>query len=94
MEVISISSHLRNLAFLSWPDASKAALKEGSTIVWPFGACEQHGPQLPLITDTYFAESVLFEVFERLPAELPIWSLPPQTIGFSPEHLGLSLIHI
>ena len=88
MEVISISSHLRNLAFLSWPDASKAALKEGSTIVWPFGACEQHGPQLPLITDTYFAESVLFEVFERLPAELPIWSLPPQTIGFSPEHLG------
>ncbi len=88
MEVISISSNLRNLAFLSWPNASKAALKEGSTIVWPFGACEQHGPHLPLITDTLFAESVLFEVFERLPNDLPIWSLPPQSIGFSPEHLS------
>ena len=62
MEVISISSDLRRFAYLSWPEASKAALKEGSTIVWPFGACEQHGPQLPLITDSYFAESVLFEM--------------------------------
>ncbi len=88
MEVISISSHSRNLAFFNWPDASKAALKEGSTIVWPFGACEQHGPHLPLITDTLFAESVLFEVLERLPKDLPIWSLPSQSIGFSPEHLG------
>ncbi len=88
MEVISISSNLRNLAFLSWPDASKAALKEGSTIVWPFGACEQHGPHLPLITDTLFAESVLFEVLEQLPKDLPLWSLPSQSIGFSPEHLA------
>ncbi|AAP99576.1 MULTISPECIES: creatininase family protein [Prochlorococcus] len=88
MEVISITSNSRNLAFLSWPEASEAASKEGSTLVWPFGACEQHGPHLPLITDTLFAESILKEVFDCLPNDLPIWSLPSQSIGFSPEHLS------
>ncbi len=87
MEVISISSNVRKFAYLNWPDASNAALKEGSTLVWPFGACEQHGPHLPLITDTFFAESILFEALERLPHEFPIWVLPTQSIGFSPEHL-------
>ena len=88
MEVISISSNLRKLAFLSWPKASEAALEKGSTLVWPFGACEQHGPHLPLITDTFFAENILQEVFDQLPGDLPIWALPSQSIGFSPEHLG------
>ncbi|KGG17099.1 creatininase family protein [Prochlorococcus sp. MIT 0603] len=79
---------MRNFAYLSWPDASEAALREGSTLVWPFGACEQHGPHLPLITDAFFAKSILFDVLNRLPNDLPIWSLPSQTIGFSPEHLA------
>ncbi len=88
MEIISISSQLRNFTSLSWPESSDAALREGSTLVWPFGACEQHGPHLPLITDTFFAENILAEIIDRLPNDLPIWTLPPQTIGFSPEHLG------
>ncbi len=87
MEVISISYNVRKFANLSWPDISKAALKEGSTLIWPFGACEQHGPHLPLNTDTFFAESILFEVLDRLPHEFPIWVLPTQAVGFSPEHL-------
>ncbi|WP_269622554.1 creatininase family protein [Prochlorococcus marinus] len=90
MEGISISYHSRNLAYLSWPKASKAALKKGATVIWPFGACEQHGPHLPLITDTLFAEKILYETCDRLPDELPVWTLPSQSIGFSPEHLGFS----
>ncbi len=90
MEFFSISSNLRKFAFLSWPQASDAALQKGSTLVWPFGACEQHGPQLPLITDTYFSENILREVFDQLPDDFPIWILPSQSIGFSPEHLGFS----
>ncbi len=73
---------------MSWPNASKAALQKGSTLVWPFGACEQHGPHLPLITDTFFAENILKECLANLPADLPIWMLPSQAIGFSPEHLA------
>ncbi len=83
----SISSNARKFAYLSWAEASEAARKEGSTLVWPFGACEQHGPHLPLITDTLFAESILFEVLNHIPSDFPIWVLPTQSIGFSPEHL-------
>ncbi len=71
---------------MTWPEASKASSKKGSTLVWPFGACEQHGPHLPLITDTFFAENILIKTLEGLPEEMPIWMLPSQSIGFSPEH--------
>ncbi len=57
-------------------------------MVWPFGACEQHGPHLPLITDTFFAENILIKTMEGLPEEMPIWMMPSQSIGFSPEHLS------
>ena len=57
-------------------------------MVWPFGACEQHGPHLPLITDTFFAEHILIKTLEALPEEMPIWMMPSQSIGFSPEHLA------
>ncbi len=55
-------------------------------MVWPFGACEQHGPHLPLITDTFFAENILIKTLESLPEKMPIWMMPSQSIGFSPEH--------
>ena len=71
---------------MTWPEASKAASEKGSTLVWPFGACEQHGPHLPLITDTFFAKNILIKTLEKLPENMPIWMLPSQSIGFSPEH--------
>ena len=86
--MISITSKIHRFDYLSWPDASKAASQKGSTLVWPFGACEQHGPHLPLTTDTFFAENVLIKTLKRLPEDLPVWMLPPQSIGFSPEHCG------
>ncbi len=76
----------RRFDCLSWPVASKALAKDGSTFVWPFGACEQHGPHLPLATDNLFAERILSTVLDRLPEEFPVWMLPAQPLGFSPEH--------
>ena len=73
---------------LSWPAAASAMQQPGSTVVWPFGACEQHGPQLPLATDALFAERILDAVLLGLDPRLPIWRLPVQAIGFSPEHLS------
>ena len=55
-------------------------------MIWPFGACEQHGPQLPLATDAVFAERILDAVLSGLEPEWPVWRLPLQAIGFSPEH--------
>ena len=28
---------------LTWPEASCAVSQPGATVIWPFGACEQHG---------------------------------------------------
>lgn len=81
---------VKRLHFMPWPEAAKALQRPGSTVVWPFGAMEQHGPQLPLATDALFAERILDDVLEELPKDLPLWSLPPQAIGFSPEHRGFS----
>ncbi len=64
------------------------ARRPGSTVLWPFGAIEQHGPLLPLGTDALFADRVAEAVLERLDPDLPIWRLPLQSIGFSPEHGG------
>ncbi len=86
--VISITSKTFFFDNLSWPEAAKASSQKGSTLVWPFGACEQHGPHLPLKTDTFFAENILIKTLARLPEDLPIWMLPSQSIGFSPEHVS------
>ena len=77
----------RRLEQLAWPQLVQAAAQCGSTVVWPFGAFEQHGPQLPLGTDALFADQLLDRVLAGLPEHLPIWRLPVQSLGFSPEHL-------
>ena len=59
-----------------------------STIIWPFGAVEQHGPHLPLATDSIFVDEIICEVLKLIPSETPIKKLPTQYIGFSPEHKG------
>ena len=76
----------RRLELLPAPAAADLAGRRGSTVVWPFGAVEQHGPHLPLGTDALFSDRVLDAVLQRLPAEAPILRLPLQAIGFSPEH--------
>jgi creatinine amidohydrolase len=80
----------RRLAHLAWPELQRQAARKGSTVVWPWGAFEQHGPHLPMATDALFAERVAAAVAERLDPTLPLWLLPVQWLGFSPEHLGFS----
>ena len=81
---------MRRLEELSWPNLQEAAAQAGSTVVWPFGAFAQHGPQLPLGTDALFADRMLDQVLAKLPSSLPIWRMPPQSLGFSPEHQSFS----
>lgn len=76
----------RRLERLSWPAARQLSQRPGSTVIWPFGACEQHGPHLPLGTDALFADRLTDAVLERLDPQLPIVRLPVQSPGFSPEH--------
>lgn len=80
----------RRLEDLAWPDVRRGAARQGSTVIWPLGAIEQHGPHLPLVTDALFADRVCDAVLERLDPALPIWRLPLQSLGFSPEHAGFA----
>ena len=81
----SIPSEFENL---SWPEVKKISIDKRSTIIWPFGAVEQHGPHLPLATDSIFVNEIIIEVLKLLPCEIPIKKLPTQYLGFSPEHKG------
>jgi creatinine amidohydrolase len=60
---------------------------EGTIAVLPVAAIEQHGPHLPVSTDTTIMNGMLETMIARLPAELDIRILPVQAVGKSNEHL-------
>ncbi|WP_338115942.1 creatininase family protein [Paenibacillus monticola] len=64
----------------------KTMPKEDVLIVLPVGAIEQHGPHMPVYTDTLLGEALLAEAFKYLPEDAPIWLLPSINYGKSTEH--------
>ncbi|SDU83556.1 creatinine amidohydrolase [Gordonia westfalica] len=69
----------------SWPDLDGKVI----TLVVPLGSVEQHGPHLPLDTDTRIASAVADVVCERLVAE-DILRAPDLNYGASGEHEGFA----
>jgi creatinine amidohydrolase len=55
--------------------------------ILPVAATEQHGPHLPVMTDTAIMEGMIETVLARVPDDLRVLFLPVQTIGKSNEHL-------
>jgi len=63
-------------------------LDPGRTVaVLPIAAVEQHGPHLPVATDTAINQGMLGELVKRAPEDLSILILPIQAVGKSNEHL-------
>jgi creatinine amidohydrolase len=60
---------------------------EKTIAVLPVAAIEQHGPHLPVSTDTTIMNGMLETVIARLPDDLDILILPVQSVGKSNEHV-------
>lgn len=54
--------------------------------VLPVAAVEQHGPHLPLATDTLIVDGLVRAALPRLPDAPPVLVLPTQAVGHSLEH--------
>ncbi|KUN80787.1 mycofactocin biosynthesis peptidyl-dipeptidase MftE [Streptomyces griseoruber] len=65
----------------SWPDVAK-----GGLVLVPLGSTEQHGPHLPLSTDTVIARAVAERAAALLPGAAPV--APAIPYGASGEHAG------
>lgn len=77
----------RYLGNLSWKEVA-ALPKEPGVVILPLGATEQHGPHLPLLTDTLIADACLAELFRVLLEDVPAWALPTLPVTKSNEHRG------
>lgn len=75
-----------------WHEMTAADFREADTSSWiavlPVAAIEQHGPHLPVYTDTCIAEGQVRRVVELAPADLPATFLPVQAIAKSNEHIA------
>ncbi|MFJ9710375.1 mycofactocin biosynthesis peptidyl-dipeptidase MftE [Streptomyces sp. NPDC101234] len=75
----------RVLADAVWP-----ALPSGALVLVPVGSTEQHGPHLPLDTDTVVAGAVARRTAAALATDTPHggppWVAPPVAYGASGEH--------
>lgn len=69
------------LADAAWPDIPADAL-----VLVPLGSAEQHGPHLPLSTDTLIARAVAREAAGLLRGSRPVLVAPAVPYGASGEH--------
>lgn len=79
------SSRFQAWAELSSPDL-QALIAEDPVVVLPLGAIEQHGPHLPLSTDLDIVLALLAAAALHYQSTQPVLTLPPLSVGVSPEH--------
>src|SRR4051794_21590568 len=70
---------------MTWAGIAEAVKAGAKTVILPLGATEQHGPHLPLGTDTIRAAALADRLAERVPGSLVAPALP---FGCSDEHSG------
>ena len=66
----------------TWPEVAE---RGPSVLAVPLGSVEQHGPHLPLDTDTRIAEALVAALAEARP---DVVAAPPLAYGASGEHAG------
>ena len=69
-----------NLHEMTWEEF-ESFIEKGGVVVIPIGSTEQHGPHLPLGTDTI----VVSEIAKKLAEKIKIVVTPPVTYGYKPQ---------
>lgn len=76
----------RFLPYLTTHQVANLPQKERTVVVLPLASIEQHGPHLPLFTDSIIVQEVLARALALLPEDFPVWVLPLLPYGKSNEH--------
>jgi creatinine amidohydrolase len=73
---------------LTWLEAEALGADPRSTALVPLGALEQHGPHMPLATDSLIVEALARSVAERV--DRPVLVTPVIATGLSDHHTGFA----
>ena len=74
---------------LSWPEIESVRSR---VCIAPLGSLEQHGPHLPLWTDTAIVSEIARRVEQRLPEQVVL--APAQPFGYSPHHARFGCVSL
>ena len=75
------------LSKMTWEDVKKC-IEEKSIVLVPIGSIEEHGPHLPLSTDSIIAEEVAKETARRVIKEgIPILVAPTIPFGYNSKNV-------
>jgi len=69
---------------LTWPEVRRAVAEDRVCLI-PAGTLEDHGPHLPIDTDTRIASEICRRAAEAAPDDIVL--LPPVIHGFTPHHM-------
>lgn len=75
----------RYLPYLTTTDI-EGLPKADAAVILPVASIEQHGPHLPIVSDTLIGQVLLGRALERAPQNARLWVLPPLVYGKSNEH--------
>ena len=62
-------------------DQLREMAKQDALVILPLGSIEQHGPHLPVSTDSTIAESICVLAAALVPPEVPLLVMPTQSVG-------------
>ncbi|PSS60135.1 creatininase [Ensifer sp. NM-2] len=74
-------------ARMTAPDVRAIAMQKAALAILPIGSLEQHGPHLPVVTDTASASEAAIRAAPLVAAETPVAVLPGLWLGMSEHHL-------
>jgi creatinine amidohydrolase len=74
-------------ARMTAPDLRAIAARDNALAILPAGSLEQHGPHLPVITDTASASAASVAAARLVAKDVPVAVLPGLWLGLSEHHL-------